>query len=154
MTAEKLTAILALHKQFLNDEDGVLRADLRRADLRHADLRHADLSGADLRYADLSGADLQLQIEEGLLQKVAIAALAKPENLEMRDWHSCETTHCISGWATHISPNGKEFEKKYGYQIAGLMLLGVEAHSHFFDDNEDGRAYLQSVLDKANVTPV
>ena len=197
MDAAKLTAILELHKNWFNGEDGGVRADLRdadlsdadlsradlrdadlsdadlsRANLRGADLRDADLSdadlsdadlrGADLRRADLRGADLSganlrdadlrraenlpLQIEDGLIQKIAIAVNADEKSLEMNTWHTCETTHCIAGWAVNLSPNGKELEDKVGTQIAGLMLLGVEAHSHFFDSNEDGKKYLSQFL--------
>ena len=73
MNANELKNILKLHKKWLNNEEGGLKADLRGADLcganlRGADLREATLRGAilyradlreaDLREADLSGADL------------------------------------------------------------------------------------------------
>ena len=64
-----LKEVLELHKKWLNDEKGGIRADLSYANLNDADLRGAnlsyvnlrgaDLSGADLRYADLSDADLR-----------------------------------------------------------------------------------------------
>ena len=60
MNADKLAAVLAAHKEWVDRRmvgDG--RADLSEADLRGADLRWADLSGANLRKADLSGADLR-----------------------------------------------------------------------------------------------
>lgn len=53
MKQEELQEILDAHKKWINNEDGGVRADLRRADLRGA-----NLSGADLRRADLRGADL------------------------------------------------------------------------------------------------
>ena len=58
MKQEELQKILEAHKKWINNEDGGVRADLRRADLRRADLRGADLRRADLRRADLRGADL------------------------------------------------------------------------------------------------
>ena len=64
----------------------------------------------------------------------------------MDKWHTCNTTHCIAGWATHLHPEGEKLEDKYGAQIAGLLLLGTEAHSHFYDSNEDAKKYLESVL--------
>ena len=64
----------------------------------------------------------------------------------MYKWHTCDTTHCIAGWATHLHPEGEELEGRHGAQIAGLLLLGTEAHSHFYDSNEDAREYLESVL--------
>ena len=139
---------------------GLRVADLRGADLRHAnlqgaDLRDADLRDADLRVAYLGGADLQnakldyIPGSEGLLKKVAKYALAEDDSLEMNKWHTCDTTHCIAGWAVHLHPEGRDLEDKCGTEVAGLLLLGPEAHSHFFDSNEDAKKYLRSVLDQA-----
>ena len=58
-TQEELNKILELHKKWLMDEDGGVRADLRNADLRNANLRYANLRNADLRNADLYNADLR-----------------------------------------------------------------------------------------------
>ncbi len=54
-----LSTILELHKKWLNDEDGGVKANLSYADLSYADLSYADLSYADLREVDLSYADLR-----------------------------------------------------------------------------------------------
>ena len=58
MNAKDLAETLKLHKQWLDDEDEGIRADLRRANLRGANLSEADLRRANLRRADLSEADL------------------------------------------------------------------------------------------------
>ena len=126
-------------------------ADLRFVYLRGADLRFANLEGADLRFAysngaNLEGAKIDHLIEEGLINKVAQAALATEESLDMDNWHTCDTTHCIAGWAVTLGNNGKELEKKFGTQVAGLLLLGSEAHSHFFDSDKDAREYLKQFI--------
>lgn len=131
-TTEQLAAILERHKKWLRDEDGGSDADLS-----HANLSHANLSDA---------ANLNLQIEDGLIQKIAIAVNADKKALGMGRWHTCDTTHCIAGWAVTLAKNGKELEEKYGTQIAGLMLLGVDAHSHFFDTNEAAKTWLNQYL--------
>ena len=59
MTKEELKNVLYLHKKWLKNEDGGVKADLREANLRGADLRGANLRGADLCRADLRGADLR-----------------------------------------------------------------------------------------------
>ena len=69
MNANELKNILKLHKKWLNNEEGGLKADLRGAnlcganlcgaDLRRANLRGVNLNGADLRGADLREADLR-----------------------------------------------------------------------------------------------
>lgn len=87
-------------------------ASLTNAELGSANLRHANLAGADLTDANLDGAKLDhanLTGAKGLFgsfsetQQFAIDLLARieknPECLDMREWHTCETTHCIAGWA-------------------------------------------------------
>ena len=59
MTQLELDKILELHKKFLNDEDGGVRADLRDANLRGANLGGAYLRGAYLVGADLRDANLR-----------------------------------------------------------------------------------------------
>ena len=119
------------------------------------DLRKVDLSGADLSGADLCGA-LGLNIVEDAparLLAVAHAALASPHSLEMSDWHTCKTKHCISGWAEHLGgPLAKLIIEQFGNDVGGLMLLGVEAHAHFYKENDDARAFLQSVINQANAS--
>lgn len=59
MNANELKNILKLHKKWLNNEEGGLKADLRGAELRGAELRGADLRRANLRGVNLNGADLR-----------------------------------------------------------------------------------------------
>jgi uncharacterized protein YjbI with pentapeptide repeats len=135
-------------------------ANLSGADLCETNLSGADLCGADLRETNLSGADLcgalGLNIVEDAparLLAVAHAALASPHSLEMSDWHTCKTKHCISGWAEHLGgPLAKLIIEQFGNDVGGLMLLGVEAHAHFYKENDDARVFLQSVIDQANAS--
>ena len=155
-----LTEILQQHALWLQT-DGREGA---RANLSDASLRGADLSGADLFGADLSGASLRgayLSEAIGLpiavdaparLRAVAVAALADADALEMSDWHTCETTHCIAGWAIHQAGEaGRILEALHGPALAGRLLLGHEAATHFCDDDDSARAWLQSVLDAPEV---
>jgi hypothetical protein len=138
-------------------------ADLTGADLRDAKLTGAKLAGADLTYADLRGAglrdadlrDADLRDAKGLpiatdaadrLKAVAQAAL-QPDALEMSVWHTCGTTHCIAGWAIHLAGEpGRAMESMMGAEVAGLLLLGTEAHQHFHDSNEKALEYLRGVV--------
>lgn len=63
MRQEELEKILEVHKEWINDNEKGVRADLSGVCLREENLSEADLSGAnlsrsDLRSAELSGADL------------------------------------------------------------------------------------------------
>jgi len=138
----------------LHDTD-LSYSDLRCADLRHAsmiqaNLRHADLSGADLRHAsmiraNLSGAKIDLRIEDGLFRKVVMKILAEIWLFDNLSWHNyCETTHCIAGHGVIMAKN-KDLENEYGTEMAGLLLLGVEAHSHFFDSTQSAIRWLDYV---------
>ena len=133
-------------------------ADLTRAYLTGAYLTRAYLTGANLARANLTGAYLSgvigLKIAADAparLLAVARAAL-QPGALYMNDWHTCETTHCISGWAVHLAGEvGCVLETAVGVHMAGLYLLGVEAAGHFYDTNKEATKYLQSVIDAAGV---
>ena len=164
MSTDTITADdLALHAQWLSDSSTGKRlqrpsAYLTRANLTGADLTGANLTGANLTGAYLTGADLSgvigLKIAADAparLLAVARAAL-QPGALYMNDWHTCETTHCISGWAVHLAGEvGCVLETAVGVHMAGLYLLGVEAAGHFYDTNKEATKYLQSVIDAAGV---
>src|SRR5574344_1076805 len=55
---EELNEILRLHKLWLTDKVGGVKANLKGADLKGAELECADLKGANLEGADLKGANL------------------------------------------------------------------------------------------------
>lgn len=70
MNRQELNEILELHKKWLNDEEGGVRANLREADLQGARLQGANLQGANLlgaylQHARLQGANLQGADMEG-----------------------------------------------------------------------------------------
>ncbi|WP_199683781.1 pentapeptide repeat-containing protein [Brevundimonas sp. LPMIX5] len=130
---------------------------LRGADLRGADLSDADLRGADLSGAVLSGAVLPKAVQamrpadeaEQRQRIAAVAALALKDDdaLNMGDWHTCETTHCIAGWAVHqAGPAGYLLEEMMGPHAAGAILLGDEAAKHFYDSGDQARAWLETFL--------
>ena len=139
-------------------------ADLSDADLSGADLSGANLSGATLRGANLSDANLRdadLSIVAGfatresavtLLDKIRAIVIdpAKPEALNMRDWHTCETTHCLAGWAQHLSGQPGDT------QTVGTALIWPAAHM-FFASNAKVREFLErrlyDVAPAAQVTP-
>ena len=125
---------------------------LCKADLGGADLRGADLRGANLCWVNFRGADFDFPIaspEQAAPRITAVARAAlEADALDMDTWHTCETTHCIAGWAIHLAGDeGKALEEKHGSYIAGLSLLGPEAAAHFYDDHEAATAWLRAKLD-------
>jgi hypothetical protein len=143
-------------------------ADLRDADLTRANLTRAILSGADLDLADayLTRADLTGTMGLNLADIATPAERAEryrlrhpdapvvPDldrrilnliqsgagTLNMKTWHTCETTHCLAGWAIHLAGEaGAELERKYGPERAGSIIYraSVGRVPDFFGSNED-----------------
>jgi hypothetical protein len=52
-------------------------------------------------------------------------AISVPGNaLDMKDWHSCDTTHCRGGWAVHLAgPAGYALEKEMGSAEAAARAI-------------------------------
>jgi len=81
MEKEKLDEVLRLHKAWMNNEPGGVRANLSGDDLRGANLSGANLYGANLRGAGLSEANLSGDDLRGA-------------NLDYSCWGlSCKTNH-------------------------------------------------------------
>lgn len=79
-----------------------------------------------------------------LLRQVASEALKDDHSLNMHDWHTCDTVHCLSGWAVHLSgQKGYELEGQVGSFTAGVLLLGLEAATYFYSTGEKARDWLQ-----------
>lgn len=139
-------------------------------DFWYCDLRGADFTDAILRNTDFHGSNLigatgitYYDGSQELLREIAAIVTERPDALDMDYWHgpegddwqdACDTAHCIGGWAvalrrdTELEPGltGHDLEELYGTQVAALMLLGPEAHSHFYDTYENARIYLQQAL--------
>jgi len=86
----------------------------------------ANLKGANLEGANLEGANLPIL---DTIQKMPMRSLicaevcAAPEKLEMATWHTCDTVHCIAGWAIVLHPKGKELESRIGTSAAAALIL-------------------------------
>ena len=128
-------------------------ANLRGANLCDADLSDTDLSGVNLGHTDLSGAllsgaKIDLAIEDGLLRRVALKILGDRGSFDNEVWHNyCSTVHCIAGHACLMAKD-RNIEGMYGTEMAGLMLLGVEARNHFYDTTEDALEWLEEVAER------
>ena len=133
-------------------------ANLRGAHLIDANLVDANLRGANLVDANLVGANLRgatgITIATDAPQRLRAAAAAAFQDgaLEMCNWHTCDTKHCLGGWLIYQAGEvGRLLEAAVGPSVAGLMLGGVEAHSHFYDSNEAAAEWLRSVLAQPEV---
>ena len=64
-----------------------------------------------------------IPVVERLDSKMLDAISAPGASLDMKDWHTCETTHCRAGWAIHLAgPAGYALEKDLGPERAGSLI--------------------------------
>jgi hypothetical protein len=94
------------------------------------------VAGTPIASGELANANLQF-----------VAPLALADNaLIMNYVHTCETTHCLAGWACHSLPGGPELEASFGWYAAGLALLGADAAQHFYDSDEAATQWLKTQI--------
>jgi hypothetical protein len=132
-------------------------ANLSNANLNDANLEGANLSGAQLSGAQLSGAQLSdasdipviPNIDAAILAAIRTAIRPKLEHhwcaLEMRTWHTCETSHCRAGWAIHLAGEaGTNLEIQLGSSAAGALIYAVSRPGkpvpNFYVSNENAMA--------------
>lgn len=119
------------------------------ADLSDAQLQGANLDGARFDYANLSGVYIgggnrpidpclfRIPVDPDLPRKVAEAVFSGDNSLEMNHWHTCDTVHCLAGWAIHLSgPAGYALEKATSPSIAGAMLMPSASHLFYTTDKK------------------
>jgi hypothetical protein len=62
--------------------------------------------------------------------------------LDMRDWHTCETTHCRAGWVVTLAGEaGKALEKQTSTLFAAMRIYKESSPIRvspvrFYDSNE------------------
>ena len=133
-------------------------ANLRVANLRVANLRGANLRGANLSGANLSGANLSDAIFPPLaeIQKISIRSMIcnrvcdNPDALNMESWHTCDTVHCIAGWAVTLHPQGRLLEAIYGTSAAAALILHVCEGEvpDFYSDNETAMRWAKNEIEQ------
>ncbi len=143
-------------------------ADLADAYLADANLAGAYLAGADLAGAYLDPAvervdpptpyvrgavvhdyasrakryrehHPEVPVVENLDQKILESVTTGGGSLEMKDWHTCETTHCRGGWAIHLAGEpGYALQGKLGVERAAraIYLASTGRAPHFYATNE------------------
>jgi hypothetical protein len=119
---DKLQEILVKHEQWLNDDEGGERANLREANLRGADLqwanlRVADLQWANLRVANLRGANLRWANLRG--------ADLRGADLRGADLRGADLDFSV--WPLWCGSNGVKADNKILYQlIAHICVLDCD----------------------------
>ena len=121
---------------------GAVLKTVDRADLYEADLRGANLCGANLRGAkNMPPIEVVPEFKEKILAQVNNGECS----LDMATWHTCETTHCLAGWATTLHPQGKLIESLVGVKTAGALIFNACCSEipSFYGTNEQAMEWLQ-----------
>ena len=147
----------------LTDAD-LFNADLRYANLRYAYLTDANLSGAnlfnaDLRHADLTNAKLPQTVKIEKLFTQIQSAIKSGGRLNMGEWHSYKTTHCMAGWVTILAgETGRVMERLLGTPWAAALIIlescpylgGKVPNFHMNDEN--GMNFINECAEKERET--
>ena len=96
-------------------------------------------------YRDISalnnGKPMDVPVVYNIHAKV-LEAVSKPESLDMRNWHTCETTHCRAGWVVVLAgEKGRALEKQTTTAFAASQIYKASSwirvyHSRFYETNE------------------
>ena len=148
----------AVAKKVSLSDANLTGANLSGANLSDANLTGANLTGANLSGASLTGANLSgAPVIESIHQKV-FGAASSPGALDMRDWHTCETTHCRAGWVVALAGEaGKELEARVGTQCAAALIYmtsdpSLEKIPDFFATNENALEDMKRLADLEKAT--
>jgi len=97
-------------------------------------------------------------IIENIHQKV-LEAVSMPDALNMRYWHTCETTHCRAGWVVTLAGEaGKELEKATSTLFAAMQIYKHSSpihvsHLHFlYDSNEKAMEDMVRCAEEEKIT--
>jgi hypothetical protein len=77
-----------------------------------------------------------------------LAAISGGGKLEMNNWHTCKTTHCIGGWTVHLAGKaGYDLESKTSTPSAAALILRKSRPDaplpNFYASNEAALAFIR-----------
>ena len=144
--------------------------NLNFANLNRASLDGARLNGASLNRAILDGASLnRASLNRASLYDAKLPSIAKIDNLftqihdrikdgcdlEMDSWHTCETVHCIAGWAVVLAGDaGRVAESMIYTSAAGALIINESCPylngkvPDFTSSNEEGMRFIEECAAK------
>ena len=77
----------------------------------------------------------------------------------MREWHSCETTHCRAGWVVTLAGEaGKALEEFHDTPLAALLIYAASSPlkvsmTRFYETNEVAMADMKRLAEEERTTP-
>lgn len=77
----------------------------------------------------------------------------------MREWHSCETTHCRAGWVVTLAGEaGKALEDFHDTPLAASLIYAASSPlkvsmPRFYETNEVALADMKRLAEEERTTP-
>lgn len=91
---------------------------------------------------------------ENIHQKI-FDAVSQPNSLNMREWHTCDTTHCRAGWVVHLAgKEGYELENQTSTLFAAMQIYHKSSPNipvsptRFFETNEKAMEDIKMCAEK------
>jgi hypothetical protein len=86
------------------------------------------------------------------IHKAVYAAVSQPDALNMRDWHTCTTTHCRAGWVVHLAGEaGYALERFHNTALAAQLIYRESGYKinpyRFYDNNEEAMADMKKLAE-------
>ncbi|HZL56782.1 MAG TPA: hypothetical protein VFC21_06865, partial [Bryobacteraceae bacterium] len=101
-----------------------------------------------------SSESLAVPVIENLHKKLYAAVTATEESLDMRNVHSCATTHCRAGWVVTLAgESGAKLESRFGWDLAAMKIYDASCHGfrinpcRFYDSDEDAMADMKRLAE-------
>jgi hypothetical protein len=81
-------------------------------------------------------------------------AVSAPKALDMRDWHTCNTTHCRAGWVVHLAGEaGYALERFHNTALAAQLIYRASGYDinpgRFFDNNANALEDMRKLAESA-----
>ena len=114
-----------------------------------------ELAGANLSCASLDGAKLPSIAKIDNLFTQIHDRIKNGGGLEMDSWHTCETVHCIAGWAVVLAGDaGRVAENLFGTNAAGALIINESCPylngkvPNFTSSNKEGMRFIEECVAK------
>jgi len=136
-------------------------SSLVRTNLRDAVMsRTTDLFGATLSETNLRGVNLEVffrgalpvipNIDRAILGAIKASQAAQEEGLNMRNWHTCDTTHCRGGWAIKLAGRaGTLLEKRFDSPVAAGIIYALSGSHPVPDWYTNDESAMQNLRSRA-----
>lgn len=97
----------------------------------------------------------EIPVVEGIHQKLLTAITAEGCNLDMSDWHTCETAHCRAGWVVHLAGKpGYDLQRLTSASHAAQQIYKASGYeispNRFYDDDDKAMANIKELAELEN----